>query len=150
MTPWYMSDDTDKVRIYEGAAIREYIIIDIHAGDKSIPFEIIGWRLARGRYRKIIPDLRGRLSSNTTGTWFALDAGGREVIITNKNTGEKYLSNLEEHKAHIEERGRFEAETRAEQAANSCFEAQLRAEQAELRAEREARLRLEDEAEIRR
>ncbi len=130
MSPGYAGDDTAKVGIYERAGIREYIILNPHFEDESLPFELTGYRLVRGRYQKMIPDPDGRLLSRSIGVRFAPGAGGREVVLTNAVTGEEMLSDEEEYQA------RQNAETRAENA--------------EARAEKEAQARQNAEAELQR
>ncbi len=139
MSPNYKGDDTDKVEIYEQAGVSEYIILNHHPEDKSLPFELTGYRLVRGEYRDIIPDPEERLLSETTGIRFGLGTGGRELILTDAVTGKELLSSKEGHKAQLE------AENRAEQAEHRAEHAEHRAEHAENRAEQEALARLEAE-----
>ncbi len=102
MSPNYSGDDTHKVDIYEKAGVHEYLILNHHPEDKSIPFELTGYHMVRGRYRPMVPDRNGRLSSKTTGIWFSLGEGGREMVLTNADTGEQLLPNVEEYYAHLE------------------------------------------------
>ncbi len=156
MSPNYPGDDTHKVHIYEQAGVREYIILNHHPEDKSLPFELTGYRLVRGEYRDIIPDPEGGLLSETTGIWFGL--GERELILKDAATGKELLSSNKGHKAQIKAEKRAEqaenraeqAENRAEQEALARLEAEKRAEQAKNLAKQEALARLEAEAELRR
>ncbi len=125
MSPNYKGDDTDKVEIYEQAGVREYIILDRHPEDRSLPFELTGYRLVRDEYRDIIPDPEGKLLSETTGIRFAVCPDQRKLILTDAVTGEELLSAKEEHRA------RLEAESRVRQETFARVEAEDRADQAE-------------------
>ncbi len=139
MSPNYAGDDTDKVEIYEQAGIREYIILDHHPEDRSLSFELTGYRLVKGEYRDIIPGSNGMLLSETTGIRFGLGAGGRTLVLTDAVTGEELLSDEEEYQARLEaEKARLKAESRAE--AEAARADQTEAELRRLRAEL-ARLR---------
>ncbi|MCP4352532.1 MAG: hypothetical protein GY795_44300 [Desulfobacterales bacterium] len=131
MSPNYQGDDTDKVEIYEEAGVSEYIILNPHQKDPTVPFELTGYRLVQGEYRDIIPDSEGKLLSETTGIWFSVGSDGRRVILTDASTGEELLSAKEEHQI------RLEAETRAKQAEHRAEQAE-----AELRRLREELARL--------
>jgi len=115
--------------------VREYIILNPHAKDKSVPFELTGYQMVRGKYRKIIPGPDGFLVSRSTGVRFGMGPGGREVILTDAVTGEELLSDEEEYEA------RQAAETRAEQEAKARQVAETRAKTAETRAEQETMAR---------
>jgi Uma2 family endonuclease len=134
MSPNYPGDDDKKVKIYERAGIEEYIIINPHVDDDSLPFELIGYRLVRGRYKRIKPNDEGQLLSQTTGILIGLTGeNNREVELIDSVTGERLLGNLAEHEARlVEHKARLQADARAEQEA--------------LRAEQEAQARLEAEA----
>jgi len=135
--------------VYEQAGVQEYIILNPHVKDMSLPFELTGYRLVRGKYRRIIPDPDGCLLSKSTGVRFALGPDGREIILTDAVTGEELFSNKEEYDARIREiEARQAAEARAEQEAEARQIAEARAEQeaearqiAEARAEQEAKSR---------
>ncbi|MCP4107380.1 MAG: hypothetical protein GY749_17855 [Desulfobacteraceae bacterium] len=143
MSPGYEGDDTAKVDIYEQAGVREYIILNPHQKDMTVPFELTGYRLVRGKYRKITPDRQGRLLSRSTGIRFGLSADGREVVLTDAATGEKLLSNQEECQARLEAEARAElSETKAEQEFRARLEAEARAEQ-EVQARQNAEAELE-------
>ncbi len=151
MSPNYAGDDTDKVEIYEQAGIREYIILDHHPEDRSLSFELTGYRLVQGEYRDIIPGPDRMLLSETTGIRFGIGPGGREIILADAVTGEELLSDEQEYQA------RLEAENRVKQKAFARLEAEERAEtetsradQAEERAETEATRADQAEAELRR
>jgi len=149
MSPNYPGDDTAKVRIYERAGVREYIILNPHAEDMSLPFELTGYRLVRGKYRKIIPDPDGCFLSRSTGVRFGLGPDGREVIMTNAVTGEKLLSNKEEYDARHAAEVRAEQEAKARQIAEARAEQEAKARQQEAEARQIAEARAEQEAEAR-
>jgi Uma2 family endonuclease len=128
VSPRYAEGDTAKADIYEQAGVQEYIIVNPHTENTAIPFELTGYRLVRGKYRKIFPDSEGQLLSKTTGLLFGIEPEGRQIALTDSISGEKLLSNKEEINARI-----LEAEAR---------------EKAEARAEQEARARENAEAEI--
>jgi Uma2 family endonuclease len=108
VSPRYAGDDTAKVDIYEQAGVQEYIIVNPHTEDKTLPFELTGYRLVRGKYREISPDSEGRLLSETTGLLFASDQSKRKIIVSDSVSGERLLSNKEE----IFAREKAEAELR--------------------------------------
>jgi Uma2 family endonuclease len=139
MSPNYPGDDDKKVRIYEQAGIEEYIIINPHVEDESHPFELIGYRLVRGRYERIKPNEKGQLLSQTTGILVGLTSeNGREVELIDSATGERLLSNIEEYLARLaEQKAHLEADTRAEQEAQARLEAENKAEQERLAKEQE-------------
>lgn len=147
MSPNYQGDDTDKVEIYEQAGIREYIVVNPHQKDRTLPFELTGYRLVRGEYRNIVPDPGGMLLSETVGIRFGTGRtgpGGRKLVLTDAATGKELPSAKEGYQALLE------AEKRAEQDAMTRVEAEKRAAEAEKRAEQETMARLEAEAELRR
>ncbi len=150
MSPNYHGDDTDKVEIYEEAGVREYIILNPHQKDRTVPFELTGYRLVSGEYRDIVPDPDGSLLSETTGIRFAIGPDERKLILTDAVTGEELLSAKEEHLTRVkaesrvkqESFARLEAEERAEKAEEMAGQAEERAEAEGARADQaEAELR---------
>ncbi|HKV09839.1 MAG TPA: Uma2 family endonuclease [Thermoanaerobaculia bacterium] len=92
------NDYKAKVRIYQQAGVREYLILDpaYHTGD---PFWA-GYRLdPGGRYRPIAPDAEGRIFSETTGLWFGIDPDGRSLRIVDAITGERLKTSEEARQA---------------------------------------------------
>jgi hypothetical protein len=57
----------------------------------------------------MLPDRRGRLLSATTGVYFALDTSKRRLVLTDAQTGERYLTDEEEYDARLEAEARAEA-----------------------------------------
>lgn len=114
VSPQYPGDDTIKVDIYRRVGIPEYIIIDPHFAFQNGEIELTGYRLVNGRYRKIRPDARGRLLSETTQVWFELDTKKRKLYLVDAITGKRLLTHAEEHQRAEAERQRAEqAEQRA-------------------------------------
>lgn len=103
VSPQYPGDDTTKVDIYTRVGIPEYIIIDPHFEKRHGEMELMGYRLVDGRRQKIRPDAQGRLLSQTTNVWFALDAKKRTLHLVDARTGKRLLT-------HTEERERADAE----------------------------------------
>ena len=64
--------------------------------------ELTGYRFVNGRRRKIQPDARGRLLSETTQVWFELDEKKRKLHLVYAITGQRLLT-------HAKERQRAEA-----------------------------------------
>jgi Uma2 family endonuclease len=139
----YNNDHVKKVDIYQRARVPEYLIID-----PPFPPEdrvtLTGYRLAPdGRYRRIKPDSRGRLHSETTGLFFSPSEDGSTVRIGDARTGEWLLTPSEEEAARkaAEERAIREAEARQVAEERAVREAEARkaaeAETARLRAELE-------------
>ncbi|MCP4108982.1 MAG: Uma2 family endonuclease [Desulfobacteraceae bacterium] len=134
MSPNYAGDDTDKVEICEQAGICEYIILDHHPEDRSLPFELTGCRLVRGEYRDIIPGSDGMVLSETTGIRFGLGASGRVLVLRDAVTGEELLSDENEYHARVKAEIRAESEAaRADQAEGEL--SRVRAELARLRSD---------------
>ncbi|MDM8527388.1 Uma2 family endonuclease [Anaerolineales bacterium HSG24] len=117
-SPNYEAGDRKKVQIYERAQVEEYLIINPYRK----PFELQGYRLEQGQYRKLAT---GRFLSRTTNLRFEPSVDGGQLIITDTRTDEVMLSSVEEIQA------RKIAETRAEQEAKARKIAEARAEQAE-------------------
>jgi len=116
MSPGYLGDDTDKVKIYEQAGVSEYIIINPHVKAETKPFELTGYRLRRWHYQPIQPNAQGQLLSQTTGVLVSLSgANKRKIELIDKVTGKRLLSNKEEKVAHLaEQKARLKAEFRAD------------------------------------
>jgi Uma2 family endonuclease len=145
MSAKYPGDDTVKVRVYEQVGIQEYILINPHF-ETGGEFDLIGYRLVNGRYRPIKPDAQGRLLSETTGVWFALDETKRALILTDALTGERLLTEEEEYEALMAAKAQAEAETQRAEAETQRAEAEAQRAEAEAqRAEAEAQ-RAEAEA----
>ena len=92
------NDYKEKVRIYQQAGVREYLILDpsYHTGD---PFWT-GYRLdPGGRYRPIVPDAEGRVFSETTGLWFGIDPDRLALRIVDATTGERLQTSEEARRA---------------------------------------------------
>ena len=126
VSPQYPGDDTTKVDIYTRVGIPEYIIIDPHFEKRHGEIELTGYRLVNGRRQKMRPDAQGRLLSQTTNVWFALDAQKRMVHLVDARTGQRLLT-------HTEERARADAEAHRAEAERQRADA-AEAEIARLRA----------------
>jgi Uma2 family endonuclease len=89
------TDLEDKVRLYERAAVREYLIVDSTRRDRR--FRLLGYRLDRaGRYRPIEPDAEGRFLSETTGLWFQASPDGERVFVFDAASGRRLLNQEEQ------------------------------------------------------
>ncbi len=118
VSPLYQHHDyKSKLKIYERAGVKEYLIVEPKDGE---PFGLIGFRLdGAGRYRAIRADAGGRLLSKTTGLWFSpwpepdFDHN-RYLIVEDAATGEQ-LRTAEEAEEEIarlkEEVARLERES---------------------------------------
>lgn len=101
------NDYERKVEIYQKAGVPEYLILDQPLTQRG-RLLITGHRLGLdGRYRRIEPDNRGRLLSETTGLLFGATDDG-SLLITDARTGEPLKTGLQEAEARIaaEERAR--------------------------------------------
>jgi Uma2 family endonuclease len=123
----YQNDHEKKVEIYQQAGVPEYLIVDPPYPPED-GLTVMGYRLASdGQYRRIRPDSRGRLHSETTGLFFAPSEDGRTVRVGDAATGEWLLTPGEESAARkaAQERAICEAEARKAAEAET---ARLRAE----------------------
>ena len=128
----YNNDHVKKVEIYQRAGVPEYLIIDPPLPPEE-GLKLTGYRLAPdGTYRRIKPDSRGRLHSETTGLFFAPSENGQTVRGGDAATGKWLLTPSEEEAARkaAEERAVREAEARKAAEAET---ARLRAEIERLR-----------------
>jgi colicin import membrane protein len=133
------NDYEKKVEIYERAGISEYLICDPPTRFTRGRLLLTGYRLGLdGRYRRIEPDERGFLHSETADLLFGIAEDRRTLLVIDAITGERLLAD-EEATQEAEERARREAEARkaAEERAQSEIEAReaMAAELARLRAE---------------
>jgi Uma2 family endonuclease len=95
----YKNDHEKKVEIYQRVGIPEYLIVDPSFSAED-PLQLTGYRLAPDkRYRRIEPDSRGRLHSETTSLFFAPSQDGRTVRVGDARTGEWLLTAREEESA---------------------------------------------------
>ena len=102
------NDYVEKVRIYQQAGVREYLILDPF--ERTAALSWTGYRLGPdGRYLPIAPDAEGRIYSETTGLWFGLDPSRRTLRILDA-TGERLQTSSEARK------GQRDAESRAQAA----------------------------------
>jgi Uma2 family endonuclease len=126
------NDYEKKVRIYRRAGIPEYLIVEPIL-IRGLPVrQLMGYRLdARGRYRRIEPDAKGRLLSETTGLLFGL-AEDLTLIVFDARTGKRLLrpSQIAAAQEAAEEQAQA-AEERARAA--EAESARLRAELEKLR-----------------
>lgn len=90
------NDYEKKVAIYQRAGIPEYLIFDPPTPFTQGRLLLTGYRLGpKGRYRKIEPDRKGRLLSETTGLLFGVAEDGRTIRIFHAASGEPLLTPLE-------------------------------------------------------
>jgi len=105
-SPNYPFDDNIKVEIYERAGIAEYIIVNPFHLDHQPALTLTGYRLVKGQYRPMPFDAHGRLLSQTTNVYFALDEAAATVILTDALTGVRLLTDDEEEDARVEAEAR--------------------------------------------
>ncbi len=154
-SPNYEKGDLKKVEIYQRAGVKEYIIINPQQKRKSRAFELMGYRLEHGRYKRIEPDRDGRLLSQTTGVLFGLKGQAkRKIELINAATGKPLLSNREEKARAVQaeslaqtESIRANAESIARTQAESLAKAEsIRANAESIRANAEAIARTQAES----
>jgi hypothetical protein len=120
VSPRYRKADREtKVEEYELAGVQEYVIIDRLTRRGQISYEILGYRLVRGRYRLIDPDEDGRMVCQTIGLWLSMRDG--ELVMEDAQTGERLLTARE-----------LDAARRAMADENAQLKAKLAALEAEL------------------
>ena len=123
------NDYEKKVKIYQRVGIPEYLILDPPTPSTDECLLLIGYRLGpEGRYRRIEPNRKGLLLSETTSLLFGVAEDGRTLRVVDAVTDETLLTSGEH--ASRESAARQAAEQRA---------ARAEAELARLRAELERR-----------
>ncbi|HEX4962713.1 MAG TPA: Uma2 family endonuclease [Thermoanaerobaculia bacterium] len=133
------NDYEKKVKIYQRAGVPEYLIIDPPFSRKG-GMELVAYRLGpAGRYRRIQPDARGFLLSETTDLLFGVAEDGKTLLVLDAQTGERVLPSDEQAAREAEARKAAEDQTAREAEARKA---------AEDRAAREAEARKAAEAEI--
>jgi Uma2 family endonuclease len=142
------NDYEKKVQIYERVGIPEHLICDPPTRFTKDRLLLTGYYLGMdGRYRRIEPDERGFLHSETTDLLFGIAEDRRTLLVIDAITGERLLAD-EEAAQEAKERAREEAQARkaaeeraraAEEQAQSEIEAReaMAAELARVRAELE-------------
>jgi Uma2 family endonuclease len=146
VSPRYRQPDRErKVKVYERAGIQEYVIIDSHLRGEAVRYEVLGYRLKRGRYVEIRPDKRGWVYSQVNDVWIGANEARDRFFVVDAHAGQEILPAEERAEAaeaqlQAEVAARVEAErqAQAEAAARAEAERQLLAIQAEV-----ARLRRE-------
>jgi Uma2 family endonuclease len=98
------NDYEKKVEIYERVGIPEYLICDPPTSVTKGRLLLTGYRLNGGRYRRIQPDVQGRLLSEATGLLFGVGDDGKTITLFDTRTGEWLLD--------PDERARRESEAR--------------------------------------
>lgn len=99
VSPTYKSmrdkDEVHNKELYARLGIEE--LVWVYPQGFREPMRIEGYRLGsrQKRYRRIRPDARGRVLSQTTGLFFSMDPGTGEVIVEDQATGERLLSREE-------------------------------------------------------
>jgi Uma2 family endonuclease len=151
MSPGYPGDDTAKVKIYERAGIAEYFLIKPRVKRGVAHYELRGYRLTEGVYQPIPPAGWGTvLLSQTLQLRFEVENQGRQVRITEVQTGQRLLTPTETEEARLAAEARatmLETARQQEQAARLA--AEVRAQAAETRAQTEATARTELETRLR-
>jgi len=90
------NDYEKKVDIYERAGIPEYLIVEPAFSSRNRVL-LTGYRMApHGRYKKIQPDEKGRLLSETAGLWFGVAPDRHSVHVFEAATGARLLTSSEE------------------------------------------------------
>jgi hypothetical protein len=132
------NDYEKKVAIYERVGIPEYVIVDPPARATQGRLLLTGYRLgADGRYRRIEPDVEGRLLSETTQLLFGVDQDGVSLVVIDGRTGRRLRTSSEVEAAlEVAERQTLAAEERAEREAEA--RRAVEAELARLRARLES------------
>ncbi len=128
------ADRETKVEEYESAGVQEYVIIDRRRRRGQTSYEVLGYRLVRGRFRPISPDEQDRILCRMVGLWLSMSEG--RVVMEDAESGERLLTSRElEARVREEQTAREAAEARAreEQKAREVAEAEV----ARLRAELE-------------
>jgi len=121
-------DEVDKVKLYEKAGVRDYLMIELPRRGNGGRFRLSGLCLGlEGRYQPMPEDEQGRYLSDATGLKFGVSTGGDRLEVFDASTGERLRTLTEEEEA------RKSAEERAarEEAARHALEEEL----ARLRAE---------------
>lgn len=132
MSPRYEKGDRLKADIYQQAGIEEYITINPRAKQRQRPFELMGYRLRRGRYQPINPTAQGQLLSQTTGVLIGLSGPEqRHIELKDAQTGQLLPDYQREKQARLiaESRAHYEIE-RADQAVQQAQQEAHRADQA--------------------
>jgi Uma2 family endonuclease len=122
------NDYEEKVRIYKRAGIKEYFILDPPIQVTRKRFLLTGYRLGEdGQYRKIQPDDRGCLFSETANLLFGISKDGEKVHVIDASTGARLLTEEEEREARLAAEARAAREAEARKAMEAELE-KLRAE----------------------
>ncbi len=94
VSPAYRKEDREvKVEEYEQEGVQEYVILDRRPQRGRVTYEVLGYRLARGRYRPIAPDDDGRILCQTVGLWISTSEGC--IVLEDANSGERLLTSRE-------------------------------------------------------
>lgn len=114
VSPRYRKEDReDKVRRYEEAGVPEYLLFDQRPLRGQMVDEVLGYRLAAGRYRPIAPNEDGLILAETVDLWFGLEDG--QPVIIEAESGERLLTSKQ-----------LEARAEAAQARLAELEAELK------------------------
>ncbi|MBW8873902.1 MAG: Uma2 family endonuclease [Acidobacteria bacterium] len=110
------ADQEDKVQLYQGLGIPDYLLVDPPLSRTGNRFRLQGYHLdPEGSYRPIEPDAQGRLLCASVGLRFGVSAQGDQVEVFDARTGERLLSSREQEegrKAAKAELERLRAEVR--------------------------------------
>lgn len=95
-------DEVDKVKLYEKAGVRDYLMAELPRPATGDRFRLLGLRLGPdGRYQPMQADQKGRLLSEATGLCFGVSAEGDRIEVFDDRTGER-LRTLTDAEAEIE------------------------------------------------
>ncbi|MBW8877483.1 MAG: Uma2 family endonuclease [Acidobacteria bacterium] len=135
------NDYEDKVKIYQEAGVPEYLILDPPFSRPGC-LELTAYRLGPGGlYRRIKPDVQGRVLSETTGLLFGVDADAETLLVFDSLTGERLF--IPDDQLDRETEARKAAEGRADREAEARKAADERAAR-----EAEARKTVEERANV--
>lgn len=98
VSPHYRKADKErKPQLYTQMQIAEYLIFDQVEKNNDAVDEVIGYRLIRGEYEKITPDVDGLIPCYTVGLAFGLQ--NSQPIVIEISTGQKLLTSQAETEA---------------------------------------------------
>jgi Uma2 family endonuclease len=128
------ADQEDKVRLYQGLGIPDYLLVDPPVSLTGNRYQLQGYHLSsEGHYRPIEPDAQRRLLCASVGLRFRVSAQGDQIEVFDARTGERLLSSREEERDRKAAEERADREAEARQAAEAELE-RLRAEIRQLKS----------------
>ncbi len=134
---------------YAAEGVEEYFTIYPKPGPKAS--NLVGRRLgSTGGYVQIVPDVQGRVKSETLGLFFSIDAETERLVVADATTGQRLRILEEAEAARTEAERRLAEEAAARQKAEAereKAEAEREKAEAERKKEAEARHQAEERAE---